>query len=117
MDWITKVQGLTHAYNCTSSQTTGYSPFFLFYRRKPRIPIDIEFGLPEFQPKETVSNFVEQLKKKLEQAYNLAREVNSEQMGRHKKYFDQKHRCMKVEPRDLVMVRIKAFGRDHKIAD
>ena len=24
---------------------------------------------------------------------------------------------MKVEPGDFVMVRIKAFGRDHKIAD
>ena len=62
MDWITKVQGLTHAYNCTSSQTTGYSPFFLFYGREPRIPIDVEFGLPESQPKETVSNFLIQLK-------------------------------------------------------
>ena len=38
-------------------------------------------------------------------------------MGRYKIYFDQKHRCMRVEPGDLVMVRIKAFGRDHKIAD
>ena len=47
-DWITKFQGLTHAYNCTSSQTTGYSPFFLLYGREPRIPIDVEFGLPEF---------------------------------------------------------------------
>ena len=117
IDWTTKVQGLTHAYNCTCSQTMGYSSFFLFYGREPRIPIDVEFGLPEFQPKETISNFVGQLKKTLEQAYNLAQEVNSEQMGRHKRYFDQKHRCMKVEPGDLVMVGIKAFGRDHKIAD
>ena len=38
-------------------------------------------------------------------------------MGRHKRYFDQKHKCMRVEPGDLVMVRIKALGRDHKIAD
>ena len=118
VDWITKVQGLTHTYNCTSSHTTtGYSSFFLFYGREPRIPMDVEFGLPEFQPRETVSNFVGQLKKTLKQAYNLVREANSEQMGRHKRYFDQKHRCMKVEPGDLVMVRIKAFGRDHKIAD
>ena len=71
-DWITKFQGLTHAYNCTSSQTTGYSLFFLFYGREPRIPINVEYGLPEFQPKETISNFVGQLKKTLEQAYNLA---------------------------------------------
>ena len=30
IDWKKKVQALTHAYNCTNSQTTGYSPFFLF---------------------------------------------------------------------------------------
>ena len=47
VDWVTKIQGLIHAYNCTSNQATGYNPFFLFYGREPRVPIDIEFGLPE----------------------------------------------------------------------
>ena len=117
LNWTTKIQTLTHAYNCTSSQTTGYSPFFLFYGREPRIPIDMEFGLPAPQSKETLPEFVRQLKKMLEQAFILARETSSEQMGRYKRYFDQKHKCMKIEPGDLVMVRIKAFGRDHKIAD
>ena len=117
VDWTTKVQALTHAYNCTSTQSTGYSPYFLFYGREPRIPIDVEFGLPEPKHKESMSSFVGQLKKTLEQAYSLAREIDKEQMARHKRYYDQKHKCMKVEPGDLVMVRIKAFGRDHKIAD
>ena len=117
LDWTTKVQTLTHAYNCTSSQTTGYSPFYLFYGRDPRIPIDMEFGLPEPQTKETLPEFVRQLKKMLSQAFSLAKETSSEQMGRHKRYFNQKHKCMKVELGDLVMLRIKAFGRDHKIGD
>ena len=89
----------------------------LFYGREPRIPIDVEFGLPEPKHKESMSSFVGQLKKTLEQAYSLAREIDKEQMIRHKRYYDLKHKCMKVEPGDLVMVRIKAFGRDHKIAD
>ena len=71
----------------------------------------MEFGLPAPQSKETLPEFVKQLKKMLEQAFSLARETSSEQMGRYKRYFDQKHRCMKIEPGDLVMVRIKAFGR------
>ena len=77
----------------------------------------MEFGLPEPQVKETLPEFVRQLKKMLKQAYSLARETSSEQMGRYKRYFDQKYKCMKIEPGDLVMVRIKAFGRDHKITD
>ena len=35
----------------------------------------------------------------------------------HKKYYDQRMRCMKLEPDDLVMVRVKALTGDHKIAD
>ena len=35
----------------------------------------------------------------------------------HKRYYDQKMRCMKLEPDDLAMVRVKALTGDHKIAD
>ena len=35
----------------------------------------------------------------------------------HKRYYDQKMRCMKLEPDNLVMVRVKALTGDHKIAD
>ena len=57
-DWTTKVQALTHAYNCTSIESTGYSTYFLFYGGEPRIPIDVEFGLPEPKHKELMSSFV-----------------------------------------------------------
>ena len=41
-EWVAT---LTHAYNCTMSQTTGFSPFFLMFGRIPKIPIDLEFGV------------------------------------------------------------------------
>ena len=110
VDWTGKIQALTYAYNCTSSQTTGYSPFFLFYGREPRIPMDVEFGLPKNREQESLSEFVRKLKQTLEQAYEIAKGMNSDQMLRRKKYFDKKHKCMKIEPGDLVMFRIKAFG-------
>ena len=43
--WSEWVATLTHAYNCTMSQTTGFSSFFLMFGRIPRIPIDVEFGV------------------------------------------------------------------------
>ena len=43
--WSEWVATLTHAYNCTMSQTTGFSPFFLMFGRIPKIPIDAEFGV------------------------------------------------------------------------
>ena len=42
--WSEWVATLTHVYNCTMSQTTGFSPFFLFGRIL-KIPIDVEFGV------------------------------------------------------------------------
>ena len=43
--WSEWVATLTHAYNYTMSQTTGFSPFFLMFRRILKIPIDVEFGV------------------------------------------------------------------------
>ena len=43
--WSEWVVTLTHAYNCTMSQTTEFSPFFLMFGRIPKIPIDVEFGI------------------------------------------------------------------------
>ena len=35
---------LTHAYYCTISSVTGFSPYFLMFGHTPRIPLDIEIG-------------------------------------------------------------------------
>ena len=41
--WQSWVNHLTHAYNCTKSQVTGFSPYFLMFGREPRIPVDEAF--------------------------------------------------------------------------
>ena len=48
--WPEWISMLTHAYNCTMSQSMGFSPFFLMFSWIPRILIDVEFGvtLPNF---------------------------------------------------------------------
>ena len=47
----------------------------------------------------------------------MAKENSDHEAARHKKYYNQKFKCMKIVPGDLVLVRVKAFGPDHKIAD
>ena len=38
--WPDYVQELTFMYNCTPHATTGYTPYYLFFGREPRLPWD-----------------------------------------------------------------------------
>ena len=62
-NWSEWVYSLTHAYNVTVSQATGFSPFYLMYGRYPILPIDVEFGvtLPDLTATKR-QNFAKKLK-------------------------------------------------------
>ena len=96
----------------------GFSPFFLMFSWIPRILIDVEFGvtLPNLSDTSR-QNYAQKLKAHLRWAYRKAYEVNLKESARHKKYYDHMFKCMKLEPGDTVLVRVKAFSADHKIAD
>ena len=49
-EWITT---LTHAYNCTVSPITGFSPYFLMFGRNPKLPSDIDLGIPTMEQEPT----------------------------------------------------------------
>ena len=106
-EWITT---LTHAYNCTVSPVTGFSPYFLMFGRNPKLPLDIYLGIPTMEQEPTSQqNYVWKLHSKLQRAYQKAQENNKKESECHKRYYDQKMRCIKLEPDDLVMVRVKAL--------
>ena len=117
-NWPEWVGMLTHAYNATMCHATGFSPFFLMYGRIPILPIDVEFGamIPDLT-NASRQNYAEKLKARLKWAYKMAKENNDWEAAMHKEYYDLKFKCMKLAPGDLVLVRVKAFGPDHKIAE
>ena len=117
-NWLEWVSTLTHAYNATMCHATGFSPFFLMYGRIPILPIDVEFGVMVLDIMHAnCQNYVEKFKTHLKWAYKVAKENNDWEAARHKQYYDQKFKCMKLIPGDVVLVRVKAFSPDHKIAD
>ena len=114
-EWVTT---LTHAYNCTVSPVMGFSPYLLMFGRTPNLPLDIELGVSMVEQKQTThQNYAQKLHSKLQWAYQKAKENNKKESECHKRYYDQKMRCMKLKPDDLVMVQVKALTGDHKIAD
>ncbi len=110
-NWKDSVNKVVHAYNCTRSDATGFSPFFLLYGRSPRLPIDLMFGLkPELGPTATDHNkFVIKWKEQMEEAYAIAFKNSSKSSERGKKYHDQKAHSSVLQPGDRVLV--KNVGR------
>ena len=68
-EWQEWVSAMTHAYNCTVSKTTGYSPYFLMYGREPQLPIDKEFNLPNTREQGNLNSYVERLLNKVDYAF------------------------------------------------
>ena len=114
-EWITT---LTHAYNCTVSPVTGFTPYFLMFGRNPKLPLDIDLGISTREQGTTSpQNYAQKLYSKLQWAYERAQENSKKESEHHKKYYDRKVKCTELKPGDLVRVRIKAIVGDHKIAD
>ena len=57
------------------------------------------------------------LRERLQWAYNIAKEHIDKDVARHKLYYDRKYHCMEIILGDIVLVRQKVFGSNHKIAD
>lgn len=67
--WREFVKPLVHAYNCTRNDVTGFSPYELMFGRQPRLPVDLAFGLPMSQELKSHSQYVHDLKGRLEESY------------------------------------------------
>ena len=118
-DWKNHVSAMVHAYNCTKNTTTGFSPYYLLFGRKPRLPVDVEFGLQRGNQKGPLSesNYVSQLRRQLIFSHNKAKQVASKQQARHKGLYDRKCRGATLDVGDLVLVKQTAWKGRHKIQD
>lgn len=84
--WHEYIDALTHAYNCTQHNSTGFSPYFLMYGRHPRLPVDLMFGLSTAKEPCEYSEYVQTLHECLTYAYDEA-----DRMSRHAKDLQKKH--------------------------
>ncbi|XP_023819343.1 uncharacterized protein LOC111948807 [Oryzias latipes] len=116
--WKEYVKPLVHAYNCTRNEVTGYTPYELMFGRSPRLPIDLAFGLPvRDTPSTSHSQYVQNLRSRLEESYLLASKSAAKSAVRNKDRFDRRVRPSLLEAGDRVLVRnVRSRGK-HKLKD
>jgi hypothetical protein len=86
------------------------------FGREPRLPVDIAFGIGD-QEKKSLPKYVEELRKRMKDAYELAFQAAEKARKKQGKYYDLKVSGVNVQPGDRVLVKIVAFDGKHKIAD
>ncbi|KAJ0039446.1 hypothetical protein NL108_014130 [Boleophthalmus pectinirostris] len=117
MHWKEHVKPLVHAYNSTKNDTTGYSPYELMFGRQPRLPIDLAFGLPVNSQKKSHSQYVTDLKQRLEESFKIATSNAQKNAERNKARFDKQVVDSTLDVGDRVLVRNVKLRGKHKLAN
>ena len=114
--WSEHLPEMLAAYNGTHLAVTGYSPYFLLFGRKSRMPVDCLFPTlcdSPHQAKMEVS--VAAMQKRLKEAFAVARHLTSQEAARQRRYYDAG--AVALQPGDVVMVRADGFVGKRKVKD
>ena len=116
-DWKSHLNKMVHAYNCTKNDTTGFSPYFLFYGRHPRLAVDLLFGVGKSDQVENVTpkNYAENWATRMQEAYKIASKNASMQAQRNKHRHDSGLISPVLLPGDRVLVKNQETGGPGKL--
>ena len=116
--WSEHLPELLLAYNATHSTVTRYSPYYLLFGRRLRIPVDYLFPTLHDSPHQTKMEVsVVAMQKRLKEAFALARCLTSEEVAKQCCYYDRKAGAVALQPGDIVMVHTDGFVGKWKVKD
>ena len=116
--WSEHLPELLLAYNATRSAVTGYSPYYLLFGRRPRIPVDYLFSTLCDSPHQTKMEVsVVAMQKRLKETFTVARHLTSEEVARQCCYYDRKAGAVTLQSGDVVMVCTDGFVGNRKVKD
>ena len=115
--WTDHLATLMYTYNATRSAVTGYSPFYLLFGRRPRIPIDFQFPQSEQNHRPRRTRYAAELSRKLRAAFKAAEAHAAQEANRHKRFYDRSCRAVVLKTGDLVLVRDYNVRGATKLAD
>ena len=116
--WSEHLPEMLSAYNGTRSAVTGYSPYFLLFGRKARMPVDYLFPTLCDSPHQTKMEVsVMAMQKRLKEAFAVARHLTPQEAAKQWHYCDRKAGAVALQPGDVVMVRTDGFVGKQKVKD
>ena len=108
-DWKNHLPKVIHAYNCTTSEATGYSPFFLLFGRPPRLPVDLLFETESENCARSSQEYVEKWGRRMAEAYDIASRNASKSADRGKRQYDKKRYGPTLQVGSRVLVKIRSY--------
>ena len=114
--WSEHLPEMLSAYNGTCSAVTGYSPYFLLFGRKARMPVDYLFPTLRDSNHQTKMS-VAAMQKRLKEAFAVARHLTSQEAAKQQCYYDRKAGAVALQPGDVVMVCTDGFLGKRKVKD
>ena len=116
--WSEHLPELLLVYNATHSTVTGYSPYYLLFGRRSRIPVDYLFPTLCDSPHQTKMEVsVVAMQKRLKEAFAVTRCLTSEEAAKQHHYYDRKAGAVALQPGDVVMVCTNGFVGKQKVKD
>ena len=115
--WPAHNRSIIITYNSTRSLVTGYSPDYLMFRRRPRLPIDLLFSMHRMQTlTRTIDEYVTTLYDRLRKSLVIAQDCAIKEAQRQKQLYDHKVGAVELRPGDNVLVQLDAFrGQRRKL--
>ena len=84
---------------------TGYSPYYLMFGRRPRLPIDLLFLMRRMQRlTHTIDEYVASLYDRLRKSLVIAQDCAMKEAQRQKWLYDRKVGAVELRPGDNVLV-------------
>ena len=89
------------------------------FGRHPRLPINVEFGLPKSNSGDnsSKSRYVQKLRRRLNYAFQKANKIANHQAQKYKTSYDKSIKGPQLQEKDIVLVKIVAHKGRHKLQD
>ena len=115
--WPTHIGSIIIAYNSTQSLVTGYSPYYLMFRRRPWLPIDLLFLTHRtWMMTCTIDEYVANLYDRLRECLVIPQDCAEKEAQRQKRLYDRKVGAVELLPGDRLLVCLDAFrGQQRKL--